>query len=137
MGERGELWAYQSQGVWNFKMAPWVVGIYEFQLKRMDREFAKMCEEYSMYWGADFMKHGPQMMQVIPIEKEIPVKQEALTHQQVTNLIEQSKSFMVNECICKKNKDYWISHARSPSRSAWLWILRRAAWRSSQWEGGS
>ncbi len=104
MGERGELWAYQSQGVWNFKMAPWVIGIYEFQLKRMDREFAKMCEEYSMYWGADFMKHGPQMMQVIPIEKEIPVKQEALTHQQVTNLIEQSKSFMVNECICKKKQ---------------------------------
>ncbi len=104
MGERGELWASQSGGVWTFKMAPWVVGIYELQLKRMDREFAEMCEEYSMYWGADFLRYGPQIMQVVPVEKEIPVRQEALTYQQVSNLIEQSKSFMLNECICKKEQ---------------------------------
>ncbi len=104
MGERGELWAFQSNGVWKFRMVPWVVGIYEFQLRRMDREFAKMCEEYSMYWGANFLKYGPQIMQVIPVEKEIPVKQEALTYQQVSNLIEQSKSFVLNECICRKKQ---------------------------------
>jgi len=102
MAERGEIAAFQSNGTWKFRMVPWVVGIYEFQLTRMDREFAEMCEEYDMYWGANFLRHGPQIMQVIPIEKEIPVKQEALTYQQVSNLIEQSKSFMVNECICKK-----------------------------------
>ncbi len=55
MGQRGELWASESGGVWTFKMVPWVVGIYEFQLKRMDREFAEMCEEYGMYWGGHFL----------------------------------------------------------------------------------
>jgi electron transport complex protein RnfB len=104
MGGRGEIWAFKTGGTWTFKMAPWVVGIYELQLRRMDREFAELCEEYSMFWGADFLKYGPKMMQVIPIEKEIPVKQEALTYQQVTNLIEQSNSFVVNECICRKKQ---------------------------------
>ncbi len=104
MGERGELWAFQSNKVWKFRMAPWIVGIYEFQLRRMDREFATMCEEYSVYWGADFLRFGPKMMQVIPVEKEIPIRQEALTYHQVTNLIEQSKSFVVNECICRKKQ---------------------------------
>ncbi len=104
MGERGELLAYQSNGVWKFRMVPWVVGLYEFQLKRMDREFAEMCAEYDMLWGANFLRYGPQIMQVIPIEKEIPVKQEALTYHQVSNLIEQSRSFAVNECICRKKQ---------------------------------
>ncbi|MFH1113866.1 MAG: 4Fe-4S ferredoxin, partial [Pseudomonadota bacterium] len=106
MGERGEIAAFRSDGAWKFRMVPWVIGIYEFQLKRMDREFAELCEEFSMHWGANFLRHGlqPQIMQVIPVEKEIPVKQEALTYQQVSNLIEQSKSFMVNECICRKKQ---------------------------------
>jgi NAD-dependent dihydropyrimidine dehydrogenase PreA subunit len=104
MWQRGEIQGFKFVGVMMFKMMPWVVGIYEFQLKRMDREFAAMCEQYSMHWGRQFMRHGPQIMQVIPVEKEIPVKQEALTYHQVSNLIEQSQSFMVNECICKKSQ---------------------------------
>jgi NAD-dependent dihydropyrimidine dehydrogenase PreA subunit len=104
MWNKGELWASELDGIWTFKMIPWVVGIYEFQLKRMDREFAVMWEEYRMQWGMQFMRQGPQMMQVVPIEKRIPVKQEALTYQQVSGLIERAESFMVNECICKKQQ---------------------------------
>ena len=104
MGQKGELWAFESDGVRTFKMVPWILGIYEFQLKRMDREFAAMWEEYSRPWGRQFLRHGPQIMQVIPIEKEIPVKQEALTYQQVSGLIEKARSYMVNECICKKKQ---------------------------------
>ena len=104
MWERGEIDVLNLKGVKEFRMMPWILGIYEFQNKRMDKEFAKMCEEYSMHWGAQFISHGPQLMQVVPIEKEIQVKQEALTYHQVSNIIENSKSFMVNECICKKEK---------------------------------
>lgn len=104
MRGNGELSGFKSDGVWMFKMIPWVVGIYEFQVKRMDREFTELCREYSVYWGHQFSKHGPRMMQVIPVEKEIPVKQEALTYQQVSNLIEKAASYAVNECICRKGE---------------------------------
>ena len=104
MWERGEIEVFNLKGLKKFKMMPWIFGIYEFQNHRMDKEFAKMCEEYSMHWGAQFISFGPQLMQVIPIEKEIPVKQEALTYQQVSNLIENARSFMVTECICKKSQ---------------------------------
>lgn len=105
MLKKGELIGFKTDGMWLFKMAPWVVGLYEFQLNRMDREFAEMCEEYSMHWGREFLKFGPQIMQVIPVEKQIPVKQEALTYQQVSHLIESAKSFMVNDCICRKKEE--------------------------------
>ena len=104
MRQKGEIQGYRFGGTMVFKMMPWIVGIYEFQLNRMDREFAALCEQYGMHWGRQFLRHGPEIMQVIPIEKEIPVNQEALTYQQVSNLIENSQSFMVNECICKKSQ---------------------------------
>jgi Na+-translocating ferredoxin:NAD+ oxidoreductase subunit B len=115
MRQRGEIQGFKFGGVQMFKMMPWVVGIYEFQLNRMDREFAELCEEYSRHWGRQFMRHGPQIMQVIPLEKEIPMKQEALTYQQVSNLIENAQSFMVNECICRKSQGLLDHPCKKPS----------------------
>ena len=105
MWQRGEIWGSDVKGVKTFKMIPWVIGIWEFQLRRMDKEFAQMSREYSMHWGAQFVSHGPEMMQVLPIEKEIQIKQEALSYEQVSGLIENAQSFLVNECICKKEKE--------------------------------
>lgn len=115
MWKKGEIQGFSLGGVRMFKLIPWIVGIYEFQLNRMDREFAKLCETYSMHWGRKFFQHGPQIMQVVPIEKELPVHQEALTYQQVSSLIEQSRSFMVNECICKKSQGLLDHPCKKPT----------------------
>lgn len=104
MLERGEVGASDVGGVKTFRMIPWVIGIYEFQINRMDREFCEMCQEYSMYLGAAMVGYEPRIMQVIPIEKEIPNKQEALPYEQVSSIIESGKSFALNECICKKEQ---------------------------------
>ena len=104
MGERGQIFAVDLGTVKLFKMLPWAFGIYEFQLRHMDRELAEMCEAYMPVYGAQFFSNGPQLMQVVPIEKEIPGQQVALSHEQVSSIIETSQSFMVADCICKKEK---------------------------------
>jgi NAD-dependent dihydropyrimidine dehydrogenase PreA subunit len=104
MWGKGELWAFELDGVWKFKMMPWMIGIYLLQRERMDREFAMMAEEYRVHWGRQYLKYGPRITLVVPVEKEIPVKQEALTYLQVSGLIERAKSFAVNECICRKRQ---------------------------------
>ena len=104
MWNRGQLFGIDFGEVKVFKMIPWIFGIYEFQLKRMDKEFAKLCEEYYPFYGKQFFKHTPHLMQVIPIEKEIENDQAALPYEQVSTIIENGGSFAVNDCICKKEK---------------------------------
>ncbi len=104
MQERGELFGLDLGGIKFFRMLPWVFGIYEFQLQRMDRELAEMSEEYMSVYGKQFFENKPQLMQVVPIEREIPNKQEALHYEQVSNIIKNARSFMANECICKKEQ---------------------------------
>jgi NAD-dependent dihydropyrimidine dehydrogenase PreA subunit len=104
MRKRGQIFGVGFGGVKMFKMVPWAFGIYEFQLPHMDRELAEMCEEFGKVYGEQFFKNKPQLMQVIPIEKEIPNKQQALSYEQVSNIIENSQSFAVFDCICKKEK---------------------------------
>jgi len=74
------------------------------QLPHIDREMAELNEEYYPHLGGQFFRGQPQQFQIIPVEKEIPNMQEALPYEQVSSIIENSKSFMVQECICKKEK---------------------------------
>jgi Na+-translocating ferredoxin:NAD+ oxidoreductase RNF subunit RnfB len=87
-----------------FRMLPWVFGIYEFQLGRMDKEFAELSEEYWPIYGRDFFSKKPQLMQTLSVEVTIPFSQEALPYEKVSAVVEKGRSFLVNECICKKER---------------------------------
>jgi Na+-translocating ferredoxin:NAD+ oxidoreductase subunit B len=102
MWQRGELFSVDLGEARYYKMMPWAFGIYEFQLPRMDREFCELCEEYSKTYGKQFFANKPQLMQVVPVEKEIPGGHQALPYEQVSSIIENGKSFRLTECICKK-----------------------------------
>ncbi len=104
MWKRGEIFGIDLGGVKMFKMIPWVLGIYEFQLNRMDREFAELTEDYAPYLAKSFFSDKPQYMQVIPIEQEVAARSEALPYEKVSTLIESGQSFAVADCICKKEK---------------------------------
>jgi Na+-translocating ferredoxin:NAD+ oxidoreductase subunit B len=104
MREAGQLFAVDLGGTWVFRMMPWVVGIYEFQNQRLDKEFVELFEEYGPVFSKVFFSQTPQVMHVLPIEKEIAVEQEALPYEKVSSLIEQNQSFLVNDCICKKEQ---------------------------------
>jgi Pyruvate/2-oxoacid:ferredoxin oxidoreductase delta subunit len=101
---RGQIFGADVGGVSIFKMLPWAFGIYEFQVDHMDRELAEMCEEYARAYGEPFFKNKPQLMQVIPVEQEIQACHEALPYEKVSSIIETGKSFMVQDCICKKEQ---------------------------------
>jgi Na+-translocating ferredoxin:NAD+ oxidoreductase subunit B len=105
MSDDGQLFAIQFGQTRFFKMLPWAFGIYEFQLGRIDREFAELCDEYMPTFGRQFFSESPQLMQVLPIEEKITVQQEALSYERVSALIDRSESFLVNDCICKKEEE--------------------------------
>ena len=117
MQERGQIFGVKLGNVKLFRMYPWLFGIYEFQLPHMNRDLAEMCEEYQASWAQQFAETKLSIMQVVPIEKEIPIKQEALPYQRVSSIIENGKSFLLNECICKKRNRFWVIRAQNLLRS--------------------
>jgi len=65
---------------------------------------AKLVEEYSPTFMPQFFKGQPQLMQVVPVEREIQGVHQALPYEQVSSIIEKTKSFRVTDCGCKKGK---------------------------------
>jgi electron transport complex protein RnfB len=104
MAKSGQLFMIKLGRTSYFKMLPWILGIYEFQLGRLDKEFAELHEEYGPVYARQFFSKIPQLMQVLPIEGKISDKEEALPYEKVSSVIENGQSFLVNDCICKKEQ---------------------------------
>lgn len=104
MWKKGQIMGLDFGKTKLFKMMPWMVGIYEYQVKRMDEEFAKLCEKYLSYVGKEILGRSPRYMQVLPVEETLKIEQEVLPFEKVSEIIEKGKSFGVAQCICRKEK---------------------------------
>jgi len=101
MAGRGLLWQGNSRGESSFRLAPFVVGIYESQRESLDHELAHLVEDYMASGGAvGIMKPQPALHRVIPAQKA--VKSELiLPYDDVKAILLKAKSFRLNDCICR------------------------------------
>ena len=102
MARKGLIRAGRGEKQLAFGLLPFVVGIYEEQLPRMDEEMAALFEQYYQETRGGFV--GGEVIsvhRVIPVEESIPVEVEILPYERASTLIEQSKSWGVRDCICR------------------------------------
>lgn len=66
---RGIVWLDKQDGRVGFRLAPFLVGIYEAQAELMDHELAHLVEEYFVGGGAQgIMQPQPALHRVVPTE---------------------------------------------------------------------
>ncbi|NWG11287.1 4Fe-4S binding protein [Candidatus Bathyarchaeota archaeon] len=106
MAKRGLLWSREKNKKLLFRLAPFVVGIYESQRESMDHELAHLVEDYLANGGAvGIMKPQPALHRVIPAQKA--VKSEwILPYDDVKAILLSSKTFRLSDCICRVQQDY-------------------------------
>jgi ferredoxin len=97
----GMVWMDKQDGKALFRLAPFVVGIYEAQRELMDHELAHLAEEYMSGGGAEgIMRPQPALHRVVPALGT--VKSEwVLPYDDVRAILLQAKTFSVNDCICR------------------------------------
>lgn len=106
MAKKGLVWFSKKEGKAHFRLAPFMVGIYEAHLENIDHEFAHLFEEYMADGGAaGIMKPQPALHRVIPTQGA--VKSEwILPYDDVRAILEAATSFRVRDCICRVQQDY-------------------------------
>ncbi|MBN2388033.1 MAG: 4Fe-4S binding protein [Anaerolineales bacterium] len=98
---RGMVWLDKRDGETRFRLAPFVVGIYEAQIELMDHELAHLVEDYFTAEGAQgIMQLQPALHRVIPADGT--VKSEAiLPYEDVRAILLEARTFSVRDCICR------------------------------------
>jgi len=104
MMRRGLIRAVGEGEQRKFGLMPFVVGVYELQLGRLDEEAACLFEEVYPAFGEKVLNALPSLHKVIPVEKSIPVEVQVYPYEQASALLNNAKSFGVRKCICRVQK---------------------------------
>ncbi len=105
MVKRGLLRMARKDASLTFRLAPFIVGIYESQIEKMDHEYAHLIEEYLSSGGAQgIMKPQPALQRVVPGRHAIK-SEYILPYDDIKRMFENAKSFRVEDCICRVQQD--------------------------------
>jgi electron transport complex protein RnfB len=101
MVARGQIASFKLRGEKMFLLAPFVIGIYEFQLPRMDAELAALVEEYFPYLVGVVGGTQPAVARVVPVNTRISAEAQVLPYESVHGLIAKARSFLLMKCVCR------------------------------------
>jgi Na+-translocating ferredoxin:NAD+ oxidoreductase subunit B len=106
MAKRSLVWFYRRDNTLVYRLAPFIVGIYEGQIGIMDHELAHLVEHYLREGGAvGIMQPQPALHRVVPVHGT--VKSEwILPYEDVRALLLGAKTFHVGDCICRAQQDF-------------------------------
>jgi len=102
MVKKGQLFCFKMFGRETYFLPPFVPGILEFQLDRLDKELAELIEEYRPALLKSLGSVAPPVFRVLPIQAAIDAKICIYPYEDVHLMIEQASAFNVMECICRK-----------------------------------
>lgn len=102
MSKKGLIYSTQKGGTTLYQAVPWIIGIYEFQVNRLDDEVIQALDNY---WESIEPRTRPRtipQLRTIPVEESIEPHLEALPYEQVNQLVETHERFAVAPCICRR-----------------------------------
>jgi ferredoxin len=105
MVHKGQIRGLNTRSGRRFALMPFAVGIYEEQLDRMDAELAQLLEDYFRSAGGIVgFSTPPAIFQVVPVNRAVSTELEIHTYQNAEDMINNSVSWGIRECICKKQQ---------------------------------
>ena len=105
MAQKGLLFRKRKGDLVRYSAVPYVVGIFEHQLGRMDEEFARDHEEYfETAFGKTIQAHKTPVLRTIPINQQLVADYPVAPFEDVLEIIESQKKIAVAPCVCRTTK---------------------------------
>lgn len=83
---------------------PFVVGIYEMQVGRIDQELARLFEDYYVQAFGKVLAVQPAVHRVIPVGESIRAGLEIHPYESAAGIVGGAAAWGVLDCICRKQK---------------------------------
>ena len=105
MAEKGLIYSVQKEnGTTLYQAAPWVIGIYEFQVKNLSEELIQDIEDYHKTRESRQGSWTLNQLRTIPIKESIESPLKVLPYEQVEELVNAHTRFAVTPCICRTHE---------------------------------
>jgi len=105
MAQKGLVFRHRREGEVRYAAAAFVVGIYEYQLGRVDRELAEMLERYFNECFLGVLSDNIVPMRTIPINQSVDAKSQVAPYQDARQIVRAQKKIALAECLCRYLKE--------------------------------
>ncbi|MBW2483662.1 MAG: 4Fe-4S binding protein [Deltaproteobacteria bacterium] len=102
MAQKGHLFRKRNGDRVRYSAVPYVVGIFEHQLKRMDEDFARDHEEYfETAFGKTIQAFKTPVLRTIPINRQLVAKNPVAPFEDVLQILENQTKIAIAPCVCR------------------------------------
>lgn len=115
MTRKGQIGSIKTGEQQTYALFPFVVGIFEFQMNRMDEELATLCHEYAPSLAAVLGKFAPALTRVVPVNSQVKAEHQVFAYEDVREIFGKAKSFQQMDCICRKENALLGKPCKHPS----------------------
>ncbi|MDM8535323.1 4Fe-4S dicluster domain-containing protein [Desulfobacterales bacterium HSG17] len=121
MAERGLLFRLKKETSVRYGAIPFVHGIFEFQVKNLKTDFAKMARQYfeeafdkAMQASADYF------LRTIPVNQSIDITRNVAAYDDAVEILKSKPFIVVTDCICRKAADITTSDCGKPLEACFM-----------------
>jgi electron transport complex protein RnfB len=103
LANKGLIFRIRRQDKSYYRAAAYAIGLYEYSVKRMDKELAALFRQY--YEEAYVESKGEYKIpgfKILPVEQGISSESVLLPYQKVEQSIREARKIAVSECSCRK-----------------------------------
>jgi electron transport complex protein RnfB len=104
MARKGLITAGRSEEGLGFGLMPFIVGIYEAQIGRVDVELASLFERYYKQTFGKMLTIQPAVHRVIPVGETVRMDIEIQPFESVNTIVSNAKAWGLMDCICRVQK---------------------------------
>ena len=105
MAQKGLLFRKRKGEQTFYAAVPYVVGIFEFQLGKMDKDFAEDHEEYfETAFGRTIQSFKTPVLRTVPINRKLVADYPVAPYEDVLQIIEKQEKISIAPCICRSTK---------------------------------
>ena len=115
MAGKGLLFRFKKSGTSLYSAIPFVVGIFEYQVNNMDKEFAGMMDRYFEEGFAEAVSRQIAPLRPIAVNRAIDASTAVATYDDTRAMIESQEQIAVAKCICRMEKNLLDKGCDKPS----------------------
>lgn len=104
MARRGLIFRHREGDRVLYRPISFLVGIYEFQLNRLDREFVEMWEEYVPHIGLTLATLENKQLRIAPVDSAVQDLPSVETYNRVRDLVREQELIAMAPCICRRKE---------------------------------
>jgi NAD-dependent dihydropyrimidine dehydrogenase PreA subunit len=121
MAERGLLFRVKREDATKFGAIPFVHGIFEFQVKSMDRELAEMVGHYFEEAFDEAMQESAEyFLRTIPVDQSVELPQNVASYEDAVEFLKEKDKIVVTDCICRKRAGMAEGNCGKPMENCFM-----------------